>query len=192
MLTTDKILFGEIKHRNLKVYEALFREYYPQLVKFSENYIYDKQECEDIVQNLFIYFWENAERINLTVSIKAYLFESIRNRCINHLRDLNIHDKHNLLYLETQLNYENHSDAPDPEVILKINAAIAQLPPQMSEIFRLKYLEGKKLKEIASLSQVSENTIKTQLQRAKDKIRRILGKSNAIKLILAISFITIY
>jgi len=191
MLTTDKILFGEIKHRNLKVYEALFREYYPQLVKFSENYIYDKQECEDIVQNLFIHFWENAERINLTVSIKAYLFESVRNRCINHLRDLNIHDKHNLLYLETQLNYENYSDTPDPEVILKINAAIAQLPPQMSEIFRLKYLEGKKLKEIANLSQVSENTIKTQLQRAKDKIRRILGKSNAIKLTLALFLMAI-
>ncbi len=128
------------------------------------------------MQNLFIHFWENAERINLTVSIKAYLFESVRNRCINHLRDLNIHDKHNLLYLETQLNYENYSDTPDPEIILKINAAISQLPKQMSEIFRLKYLEGKKLKEIATLSQVSENTIKTQLQRAKDKIRRILGK----------------
>lgn len=184
MLVEDKILFNEIKNRNLKVYEALFTNYYPQLVRFAEGYIFDKQECEDIVQNLFIYFWENAEKVNLDLSIKSYFYQSVKNRCLNHLRDLQIHDKHNLLYLEAMLNQENYEELQDPEIIVQINAAIAKLPEQMAEIIKLKYLEGKKLMEIARMNQISENTVKTQLQRAKDKLRKILAESSSLKFIL--------
>lgn len=184
MLVEDKILFNEIKNRNLKVYEALFTNYYPQLVRFAEGYVFDKQECEDIVQNLFIYFWENAEKVNLDLSIKSYFYQSVKNRCLNHLRDLQIHDKHNLLYLEAILNQENYEELQDPEMIIQINAAIAKLPEQMAEIIKLKYLEGKKLMEIARLNQISENTVKTQLQRAKDKLRKILAESTSLKFML--------
>lgn len=180
MQIEDQILFDEIKNRNLKVYEALFTKYYPQIVRFAEGYLFDKQACEDIAQNIFIYFWEKAARINLDVSIKAYLFESVRNRCINHLRDLHIHDRHNLLYIESQLNQENYTDFQDPEIIGKLNQAIAQLPDQMAVIFKLKYLEGKKIREIAQENRISENTVKTQLQRAKDKLRKILVKNSSI------------
>ena len=177
----DKILFNEIKNRNLKVYEALFCDYYPQLVRFAEGYIFDKQACEDIVQNLFVHFWENSESINLDLSIKAYFFQSIKNRCINYLRDLQIHDNHNLLYLQALLNQENYDDFQDLEIINQINNAIAQLPTQMAEIFKSKYLEGKKIKEIAQINKITENTVKTQLQRAKEKLRRMLEESSSIK-----------
>lgn len=181
MHVEDKILFNEIKNRNLKVYEALFSNYYPHLVRFAEGYIFDKQACEDIVQNLFIYFWEKAELIELDLSIKAYFFQSVKNRCINHLRDMQIHDRHNLLYLEALLNQENSDAIREPEIIIQINAAIAQLPEQMSQIVKLKYLEGKKLREIAQINQISENTVKTQLQRSKVKLRKILIESTTIK-----------
>ena len=181
MQVEDKILFNEIKNRNLKVYEALFSNYYPQLVRFAEGYVFDKQACEDIVLNLFIYFWENAEKISLDLSVKAYFFESVKNRCVNHLRDLQIHDHHNLLYLEALLNQDDYEDLQDPEIIIRINAAIAQLPEQMAGIVKLKYLEGKKLKEIALIKQISENTVKTQLQRAKEKLRKILIESTSLK-----------
>ena len=181
MYVEDKILFNEIKNRNLKVYEALFCNYYPQLVRFAEGYIFDKQACEDIVQNLFIHFWENAERITFESSVKAYFFQSIKNRCLNHLRNLQIHDQYNLLYLEALLNQENYDELQDSEIIIQISAAMAQLPEQMAGIFKLKYLEGKKIREIALVNQITENTVKTQLQRAKEKLRKILIESSSLK-----------
>jgi RNA polymerase sigma-70 factor (ECF subfamily) len=184
MLIEDKILFNEIKNRNLKVYEALFTNYYLQLVRFAEGFIFDKQECEDIVQNLFIYFWENTEKIHLDLSIKSYFYQSVKNRCLNHLRNLQIHDRHNLLYLEAMLNQENYEELVDPEIINQINTAISKLPEQMAEIIRLKYLEGKKLSEIAQMNQISENTVKTQIQRAKEKLRKILAESTSLKFLL--------
>lgn len=180
MQIEDKILFNEIKNRNLKVYEALFSNYYPQLVRFAEGYLFDKQECEDIVQNLFIYFWENADKIKLDHSVKSYFFHSVKNRCLNHLRDLNIRDRHNLLYLEGLLNVGDYSEFQNPQIIIQINTAIAQLPEQMAKIFKLKYLEGKKISEIAKINQITENTVKTQLLRAKDKLRKLLTETTSL------------
>jgi RNA polymerase sigma-70 factor (family 1) len=174
MQIEDKILFNEIRNRNLKVFEALFGNYYPQLVKFAEGYLFNIQECEDIVQNIFIHFWENAEQIPIEHSIKSYFFQAVKNRCLNCLRDLKIHDKHNILYIEALINLENTDEIEDPEIILQINHAIEQLPEQMRAIFKLKYLEGKKLSEIAMINQISENTVKTQLLRAKEKLRKSL------------------
>lgn len=184
MQIEDKILFNEIRNRNLKVYEALFGNYYPQLVRFAEGYLFDKQECEDIVQNLFIYFWENAEKIELELSVKTYLFQSVKNRCLNNLRDLQIRDRHNLLYLEGLLNLDDYSELQDSDINTRIIAAIAQLPEQMAEIVKLKYLDGKKLKEIAQINQITENTVKTQLWRAKGKLRKILVETTSLNFIL--------
>lgn len=180
MNVEDKIVFNEIKKRNIKVYEALFADYYPQLVRFAEGYLFDRQVCEDIVQNLFIYFWENTEKICLELSIKAYFFQSVKNRCLNHLRDLQIRDRHNLLYMGAILNQEDISEIEDPELILQISDAISKLPKEMAEVFKLKYLEGKKLREIALMNQISENTVKTQLRRAKDKLRKILFDKTSV------------
>ena len=53
MKVEDKILLNEIKKRNRKVFEALYYEYYPHLTRYAEGFLFDKQACEDIVQNLF-------------------------------------------------------------------------------------------------------------------------------------------
>jgi len=181
MVVEDKIFFNEIQNRNIQVYEAMFMDYYPKLVRFAEGYIYDKQECEDIVQNLFLHFWENAGRITLDSSIKAYFYQSVKNRCLNHLRNLHIHDKHNLLYLEGILNQNSTEDLQDPELIIQINAALSKIPKKMAEIIKLRFQDGKKIAEIAQLKQVSENTVKTQLQRAKEKLRKLLVESTSLK-----------
>ena len=74
----DKILLNEIGKRNKKVFEALFYEYYPHLTRYAEGFIFEKQACEDIVQSLFVYFWENCEKIDIETSLKAYFYQSVK------------------------------------------------------------------------------------------------------------------
>lgn len=181
MKVEDKILFGEIKSRNRKVFEALFYEYYPHLTRYAEGFLFDKQACEDVVQNLFIYFWENTHRIDIQLSLKSYFYQSVKNRCLNHLRDIQIQDKHKILYLEALLNEDDSPGWVDLEIIQKVQDAISQLPPQMAELFKQKYLFGRKYYEIAEINQISENTVKTQLKRAKEKMRKILLESTSLK-----------
>lgn len=183
MKVEDKILLGEIINRNRKVFEALFYEYYPHLIRYAEGFIFDKQACEDIVQTLFIYFWENTPT-EITHSLKSYFYQSVKNRCLNYIRDVHVQDKHKILYLEALLNEDDSPGWVDIEIIKKVQEAIAQLPPQMGELFKQKYLFGRKLQEIAEINNISENTVKTQLQRAKEKMRKMLLNSTSLKFIL--------
>jgi RNA polymerase sigma-70 factor (ECF subfamily) len=184
MRIEDKILFNEIKNRNRKVFESLFYEYYPRLVKYAEGFVFDRHACEDIVQNLFIYFWERTDCIIIEQSIKAYFYQSVKNRCLNYLRNIHIQDKHKLLYLESILNSDDSATWVDSDIGSQIEKAIEKLPPRMASLFQLKYLEGKKYREIASEKNISENTVKTQIHRAKEKLRTLLLESASLKYFL--------
>lgn len=181
MKVEDKILLSEIRSRNRKVFEALFYEYYPHLTRYAEGFLFDKQACEDIVQNLFIYFWEHTHRIDIQLSLKSYFYQSVKNRCLNYLRDIHVQDKHKILYVEALLNQDDSSGWVDLEILKNIHDALAQLPPQMGELFKQKYLFGRKYQEIAEINNISENTVKTQLKRAKEKMRKILLDSNSLR-----------
>ena len=167
-------MLNEIRKKNRDVFEFLFEQYYPVLVKFSEGYLHDLQECEDVVQSFFIYLWTDAEKININFSLKSYFFTSIKNLCLNRIRDLKIQDKYEILYVESLVNTNSKDVIFDLDIFDLINDALKSLPKQMAKIFREKYFEGKQLKEIAKELNVTEGTIKKQLHRARVSLRNKL------------------
>ena len=173
----------EIQNRNYRVFEGLFNAHYPQLVRFAEGMVFDPQLAEDLVQNLFIHLWENSDKIKVKSSLKAYLFTAAKNRCLNSLRELQIRDKNELLYLEGMLNSESHEDV-DPQLLDKLKYSLTKLPDKMVEIVKLKYLENRKLKDIAAQLNISENTVKTQLLRSKRKLRKLLQVTPILVIII--------
>ncbi|GGF21762.1 RNA polymerase sigma factor [Echinicola rosea] len=183
MRIEDKILLREIQKQNKDVFEALFNDYYPSLLRYAEGFVFEGGLCEDIVQNIFVHIWEQAEYLTITTSFKSYLYASVRNRCLNHIRNLKIQDKHHLLYLEASLN-DSDVDWEEAEINKKVESAIEALPPRIGEIFRLKYMEEKSVREIAQQLEISENTIKTHLLRAKGKLRKSLRESLNLNLFL--------
>ena len=90
---------------------------------------------------------------------------------------MKVSDKYGLLYLETILTNANDQAENDPKINTTIMTAMSELPPEMARIFELKYIQEKKVKEIAESLHISENTIKTQLLRAKEKLRKALFNS---------------
>ncbi len=184
MQVEEKILLNEIRKKNKDVFNLLFEQYYPALVKFSEIYLHDQPACEDIVQSFFISFWTGAEKININTSLKSYFYTSIKNLCLNRIRDLKVRDKYEILYIESLVNSDNNEVIFDPDIFDSINAVIESLPKQMAEIFCQKYFEGKQLKEIAKELKVSEGTVKKQLNRARSKVRERLLKITNVNFIL--------
>lgn len=170
----ESLIIREIQNRNSQVYETLFHNHYDELTRFAEGIIFDPQLSEDIVQNLFIHLWENSNNIKIRSSLRAYLFTAVKNRCLNRLKELQIRDKNQLLYFEGMLNVGDSNIEEETDLTLKLNSAINQLPDKMAEIVKLKYLESKKQKEIAASLHISENTVKTQLSRAKEKLRKLV------------------
>ncbi|WP_162633342.1 RNA polymerase sigma-70 factor [Echinicola strongylocentroti] len=154
-------------------FDMLFQSYYHDLVTYAHTFLHDMDEAEDLVQNLFIHFWENARNIKLNGSLEAYFFKSVKNRCLNKLKSMHVYDKHKVLYLEATLSMNKSEDVEDATFLEKeLLEALEKLPDQVREIIELKYLKGKKVSEIACQLELSVNTVKTQLHRGKSKLRK--------------------
>lgn len=181
MDTSDRLILNELRKHNKRVFEALFHEYHQPLLRFVERIVFNRDACEDIVQSVFISLWENAGSLEIRQSIQAWLFQAVRFKGLTHLRNLNIQDKHKLLFLENEITEMTECEQYDvAELSKKINDSIASLPEEMQKIFRLKYIDGLMVKEIAEQLTISENTVKTQLKRAKTKLRVKLARASFI------------
>jgi RNA polymerase sigma-70 factor (family 1) len=168
------LIIEEIRKGNRKVFQIFFNKNYKQFVSFGNNYLFDQQASEDIVQDLFIYIWENADTIHITSSLNSYMHTSIKNRCLNYLKSLKITDDYKILDFNISLITEHVFDSTskeDKEIVYhQILKIVNTLPEKMQQIVRLKFLHGYKYKEIAEELDISINTVKTQLKRAKSKI----------------------
>ena len=174
----EKFLIAQLKLRNRQAYYKLFQTYYKQLVRYAEGIIYDADNAKDIVQDLFVFIWDNAESVDINSSIKGYLFRSVRNRCLNEIKSLGINANRNLLYFEGLSDFENLDEVADKVFEFKTDAilkAVKSLPSKMRKIFEMKYFQKQKYKNIAETLGISENTVKTHLMRAKEKLRSELS-----------------
>ena len=83
----DRLLLELLKKDDEKAFSLLFESYYVPLCRYARLILKSEQPAEEVVMNVFIYIWENRTRIEIKSSLCAYLFRSVRNRCINYLRD---------------------------------------------------------------------------------------------------------
>jgi RNA polymerase sigma-70 factor (ECF subfamily) len=174
MIYTDSDILSKLKSGNETGLEILFDRYYKPLVVFSIKIVDSLDIAEDIVQDFFIRFWEEKRFNQISESLKAYLFTSIRNSSINYLKK---NEKHVKLPIEI---YDNEIfSVPDDVKELeekknKLYDEIEKLAPQSKKIFEAIILDNKKYKEVAKDLDISVNTVKTLLSRSLKKLRNSL------------------
>lgn len=128
----------------------------------------DEDEAKDVVQELFTSIWAQRAELELVTSLKAYLYTALRNRV------LNVFDKRKVResYLEAMAIYfdENHQVVEDnlreKELACIIDKEIANLPEKMRNVFELSRKQNLSHKEIASELQISDKTVKKQINNA--------------------------
>jgi RNA polymerase sigma-70 factor, ECF subfamily len=174
-MTNDRDLFLKIQQGDKNSFEILFKTYYASLCHFSRNYIKDQDDCEEVVQGFFLKIWEKRAELDINTSVKNYLFSSIRNRCLNHIK----HQKIKLNYQSEILsNPENTIDTScfflEIDLIEKIDKSIATLPNRRREIFLLSREQGLKYREIADQLGISIKTVETQMGQALKDLREKL------------------
>ncbi len=151
-------------------------EYYPQLTVFAKKYVEDLDIARDIVQDMFVWLYESRDSIKSIKLLKPYLFQSIKNRCLNYLKAKKIHQKHEAVILTTQSNVESDVERKMDEVELeeKIFQVVSGLPERCQLIFRMSRMEGKKNSEIANDLDISIRTVETQISKALKVLRNNL------------------
>ncbi|MBA6316302.1 RNA polymerase sigma factor [Cellulophaga baltica] len=172
------LILEEIRKKNEIVFKNFFDKHYKELVVYANGFLFDKDASEDIAQEIFIYIWEHANKLNIETSLKGYLYTMVRNRCFNYLKSIKITDNFELLdfniNLITEHVFNSTSDEDKTIVYHQILKIVDTLPEKMQQVVKLKFLHNYKYSEIAKELGISVNTVKTQLKRAKLKITEMV------------------
>jgi len=153
-----------------------FDKYYEDLCNFVNLYLHDKTASEDIVQDIFVYFWEKRAEIKIEFSVKAYLLSASRNKYLNYIRS---EKSHQIISHEVVLSHERYTSPEDTKLDFQtishyVNGAISNLPPRCREVYRLHKEEDLSIREIALKMDIAEKTVENQMTIAIKKLRQQL------------------
>ncbi len=162
-----------VEEHNEKVLKYLFDTYFTRLCQFMYTYWDNKQEIEEEVMDIFVHLWQYPEKINADLSIKAYLFQSARNKCINLIQR-----QRKTLSLD-EMKETISLDEPDfleaQELNELIQRAIMAIPESSREIFLKSRNDNLSYKEIATEMNISIKTVEKHISRSLKIIKVILG-----------------
>jgi RNA polymerase sigma-70 factor (ECF subfamily) len=155
-----------------KAFEEIYNEFFGVHYHLCLQYLHDAKAAEEIVQDTFLKLWEIKETLNEQINIRSFLYTITKNNCLNYLRNQKISMKHieNTKYLEMQFNYEALEKLGNyiqfEELRNKIEEALASLPEEVGETFRLSRFEELSYKEIAEKQNISIKTVEARISKA--------------------------
>ncbi|OUU01848.1 MAG: RNA polymerase sigma-70 factor [Bacteroidetes bacterium MED-G17] len=158
-----------------KEYQILFNKYYSQMVYLANTYLFNKEDAEEIVQDVFIKIWNKRNEIQ-DFAIKTYLFTSTKNASINFLRRKKI-DSQSLESL-SKFKSQNAKPLESLEFAQKIKKAIDQLPPKTKRVFLMSRYFEFTYKEIAQILSLSPKTIENQMGTALRLLKKKIFNEN--------------
>lgn len=172
MITDDILLLKLVQSKNEQAFKYLFDKYFVPLCRYVHLYLDSTQEGEELVLDIFIHLWERSHQINITLSLKAYLFQAARNRCLNFLRDRK--PTLSLDSINDIANEDTTSLLEAEELDHLIQEAICALPDKCREVFQLSREGNKTNQEIANEMNISIKTVEAQITKALKRIKSFL------------------
>ncbi|HEY4291196.1 MAG TPA: RNA polymerase sigma-70 factor [Puia sp.] len=164
--------------------EAAFRQFYTdnvfRLFQFAFTFVQNREQSEEIVNDVFLKLWQNRSRIDQIDNISVYLYVAVKNTAANYLRQQKGKGTGDM---EKQVVHHFYL-SPDPEQLLitgelrkRIAASIDELPARCKLIFKLVKEDGLSASEVADILDISYKTVTTQLTIALKKLEAALRPS---------------
>lgn len=166
---------------DIQNFNNLFNKHYENFVCFAMSYVKDRPIAEDIVSEAFTAFWENQAQLLPSTKPQAYILTVIKNKCLNHLRHLQVRQRaekeineHAEWKLSTSINTLQACDPSflfSEEVQLLIESTLNDLPKKTRQIFILNRYGGFSYKEIASRMKLSPKSVEFHISKALKHLR---------------------
>lgn len=173
-------MFGDLTENKVSltgndevVFRHLFIDYYPSLLSFAKKYVEDEIAAEDLVQDVFVKVWETREKLKEVDDFSAYIYQMVRFKCFNHLRNEKVRGNATRQFTE-ELDSAEVDAYIREETFRLIVKAVEDLPPACRNIFTLT-LDGYKAKDIAEQLNIAVETVKKQKQIARKMLKEKLG-----------------
>lgn len=162
---SDSELQVRVKNQDSQAFEILFDRYWKRLYSYAMRIYQDEYLCQDIVQELFISFWEKPS-LEPILNLEAYLLRAIKYRIANHIRDLKFDSIHFQILESIPYPFETDKDLIYQDFEDTILKVIEKLPPKCRNVFMMSRFEAFSNSEIAKKLNISERTVEKHISDA--------------------------
>ena len=177
---------SDINAKKESAWKKLYCNYYSALCNYAAQITHNEVHVEDIVQECLISLWDSSTSFPNVKTLTSWLYKAVYTKSLNSVRSQIRKNKLYQNFCETTQDLQTEDEAIniaiEEELLNKFRFILSQLSPQQQQIMQMS-IDGKKVKEIAQILNVSENAIKMQKKRAYSTIRKELGECWEILLI---------
>jgi RNA polymerase sigma-70 factor, ECF subfamily len=188
---TDEVLMLRFQGGDRSAFATLVRRHKTPLYNFIVRQVRVAQVAEDLVQDVFVKVVQNAADFKHEARFSTWTYAIARNVCIDHLRKMSLR-KH------PSLDQPSKPDEDGPtlgertadltpgaqveraaiggEMQVRIVRAVEQLPEEQREVFLLREIGHVPFKDIAEMTGVSENTVKSRMRYALERLQNALSE----------------
>lgn len=161
----DKDLIKCLSEGDERAFAEIYTRYKTVLFLHARRMLNEDEQARDIVQEIFTTLWIKKEELQISTSLKSYMFSSVKHKILNLL----MHQKHVEKHMQLMLGIYNLGTAStdiliqEKELSQLIESEIKALPTRMREVFVLSRKEELSNRDIAQKMNISEETVKKQI-----------------------------
>lgn len=171
-----RLLIEGCRNKNRASQRKLYEHFYGYGMSICLRYTKNSIEAEEILNDAFLKVFQNVDKYDPNYPFKTWLRKILINTAIDYFRKF---QKHRLTFTTAEVIEQADNDfvnaITSEEDVLPI---LQQLSPKYRMVFNLYVMEGYKHHEIAEKLQISVGTSKSNLARAKEKLKALWLKNN--------------
>jgi RNA polymerase sigma-70 factor (family 1) len=179
-------------------YNLIFDQLYVPLCRYCIKLVNNREVAEDIVQEQFIYLWENWARLENIASLQAYLYTSVKNKSLNYIKKT--FSEKTFVAIPATIEQIGDKGISNPQELIEaqelekiLEKALEELPVQCRKIFGLKRFGQMSNQDIAESLNISIKTVEAQMTIALRRLKYfVIDNWGVITLIFFYWFLKIF
>jgi RNA polymerase sigma-70 factor (ECF subfamily) len=174
----DNELVNRLHGGDRRAFEEIYRRYATRLFRYVADRIQEREDCEEIVQETFVWLWVRRESLRRVTELRAYLYGIVKHKVFNHIRHSVIRRQFRDYFRKFGGRVDNSNEEMTHLAdLLKIfDQAIAQLPERCQMAFRLSRIEHMPIAAIARQMNISTRTVENYITQALKHLRNTISK----------------
>lgn len=168
---SEYTILNDLKNGSREAFNSLFRHYYPRLIAYVSSMM-EESIAEDITQDVFLYIWENCDKLYVGKGFHSYLFQSAYTRCLDYIRKNQLSEKYQVKTYQDYLDQYGALLKEDTSILeelytkdfyKRLYELLEEIPLQRREVFLLTYIKGLRAKEIADSMGIPQRTVESHI-----------------------------
>jgi RNA polymerase sigma-70 factor (ECF subfamily) len=182
----DKKLIQDLIKGDSFAFDELYVHYYNKTYNFSYRYLQNKQDAEEVVQEVFISVWNNREKLKKITNLNAWLFTITYNQVRKVFRNIEL-GKKKIEDLAMSKVFEDNptlSEVEYNDLISQAGDIIQRIPTRQKDVLLLSIKEGLSTTEISTKLNISKRTVENHLSSARAYLRKVFKDEHLIPIVI--------